>query len=137
MAIRYSRIPRWKYRTAAEYRVDVGFFKTKAERGNDYVWLGLGTLTIAKGYAWDGPSGPTVDTKNWMRASLVHDALYQLMREGFIDLTLRAKTDDLMYAHLREDGMSRPRARTAYYGVRIFGEKHARPRPAPKVLIAP
>ena len=43
-----------------------------------------GTLSIAVGYAYDGPSGPAIDTKNFMRGSLAHDALYQLMREGFL-----------------------------------------------------
>jgi hypothetical protein len=44
-----------------------------------------GTLTIKRGYAWDGPSGPTVDTRNFMRGSLAHDSLYQMMREGHLD----------------------------------------------------
>jgi len=41
-----------------------------------------GLLTICQGYAWDGASGPTIDTKSSMRAALVHDALDQLLREG-------------------------------------------------------
>lgn len=40
-----------------------------------------GNLTIHGGYAWDSPSGPTIDSLNSMRGSLVHDALYQLMRD--------------------------------------------------------
>lgn len=41
----------------------------------EYIRLDIdGTLSIKEGYAWDGPSGPTVDTKNFMRGSLVHDA---------------------------------------------------------------
>ena len=38
-------------------------------------------MIVEKDYAWDGPSGPTIDTSNSMRASLVHDVLYQAMRE--------------------------------------------------------
>jgi len=41
---------------------------------------GDGQFEFSKGYAWDGPSGSTVDTLNFMRGSLVHDALYQLIR---------------------------------------------------------
>ena len=41
-------------------------------------------LTIRTGYAWDGPSGPTIDTKTFMRGSLEHDALYQLIRERLL-----------------------------------------------------
>lgn len=40
-----------------------------------------GNLTINKGYAWDGPSGPTFDALTFMPGSLMHDALYQLMRK--------------------------------------------------------
>jgi hypothetical protein len=47
----------------------------------------------SKGYAWNGPSGPTLDTRNFMRGSLVHDALYQLMREGRMDNGLRRQNE--------------------------------------------
>ncbi len=43
-----------------------------------------GILHLRNGYAWDGPSGPTVDTGSFMRGSLVHDAFYQLIREGHL-----------------------------------------------------
>ena len=41
-------------------------------------------LVIRDGYAWNGSSGPTPDTQKVMRPSLVHDALYQLLRDGYI-----------------------------------------------------
>jgi hypothetical protein len=135
--ITYQKLWRWKYRLVEDYQVHIGFFETKAERGNDFVWLDHGLLTIRKGYAWDGPSGPTVDTPNWMRGSLVHDALYQLMREGHLPPEMRKKVDLLMHSHLVEDGMSRARARLAYWGVRAFGAKSARERHEPKVRTAP
>ena len=43
-----------------------------------------GEITVKVGYAWDGPSGTAIDTKNFMRGSLIHDALYQLLREKHI-----------------------------------------------------
>lgn len=93
-----------------------------------------GTLTLRKGYAWDGPSGPTVDTPAFMRGSLVHDALYQLMREGHLDpAAFRAPADDLLRALCREDGMSAPRAWWVHLGVRWFADPAADPaqdRPA-------
>lgn len=52
-----------------------------------------GLLTISRGYAWDGSSGPTVDTESSMEASLVHDALYQLMRMGLLDRKWRECAD--------------------------------------------
>lgn len=87
-----------------------------------------GTLSIKTGYAWDGPSGPTIDTLNFMRGSIVHDALYQLMRNGKLDPTThREKADRLLQEHCKEDGMSSIRAWWVYCGVRIFGGSSASP----------
>lgn len=89
---------------------------------------GDGTLTLRKGYAWDGPSGPTVDTPAFMRGSLVHDALYQLMREGHLDPAVcRAPADALLRALCLEDGMSAPRAWWVHLGVRWFADPAADP----------
>lgn len=93
-----------------------------------------GLLTIKKGYAWDGPSGPTIDTKNFMRGSLVHDALYQLMREKHLDKTLHRDTADRLLQQLCvADGMSKLRAWWVYEAVKRFGDPSADPandRPA-------
>lgn len=77
-----------------------------------FIKLGTdGTLEISDTYAWDGPSGPTIDTKNFMRGSLVHDTLYQLMREGGLDkATWRKAADEELVRLCREDGMTRIRA---------------------------
>ena len=48
-----------------------------------------GELIIRNGYSWDGPSGPTIDTKNFMQGSLIHDALCQLMREIILPQSAR------------------------------------------------
>lgn len=79
-----------------------------------------GRLIIVEDYAWDGPSGPAIDTKNFMRGSLVHDALYQLMRLGALDAAVyRKQADELLQRICLEDGMSRLRAWWVYMGVRI------------------
>ena len=86
-----------------------------------------GNLLIKAGYSWDGPSGPTLDSKNFMRGSLIHDALYQLMREGVLPPYLRKKADEILRDVCIEDGMSRIVARGVFRAVRIFGESSARP----------
>lgn len=89
-----------------------------------------GMLTIQRGYAWDGPSGPTFDTKNFMRGALIHDALYQLMRdcpEQFPRDKYRAMADDLLRDICMIDGMSRIRAWWVHLGVRKFGDPSADP----------
>ena len=53
------------------------------EPGNSLITMSAGGfLRINTGYAWDGPSG-MLDTKKSMFVSLVHDALYQIMRVSY------------------------------------------------------
>jgi len=88
-----------------------------------------GLLCIAPGYAWDGASGFfTVQTKNFLRGSLVHDALYQLMRQKKLRVDNREYADKLLKEIVQEDGMSNFRAWYVYQAVRKFGESSAMPR---------
>lgn len=85
-----------------------------------------GKMRILEGYAWDGPSGPAFDTKNFMTPSMVHDALYQLMRNKVLPLDpYRKIADELMYKMCRDRGMCAPRAWWCKRGVRRFGEGSA------------
>ena len=96
-----------------------------------------GTLTIRADYAWDGPSGPTIDTPSAMRASLEHDAKYQLIRFGLI-LSDWKKTADQEYLEtLKEDGALGIRARLHYWALGLFGADATRPHAEPQVLYAP
>jgi hypothetical protein len=84
-----------------------------------------GTLRINRTYSWDGPSGPTMDSKSSMRASLVHDSLYQLMGVEPKLLEWRLYADSLLYNILREDGMWPVRAWLWKKAVNWFGSKSA------------
>ena len=125
-AIRYKKRRRYKYTLAEDYaqRVDI-----RVEHPGSYGFLSIttsGLLSIKAGYAWDGASGPTLDTPSFMRGSLVHDALYQLMRAGVIPQDQRLRADKALRKICREDGMSRVRAWWVYRAVRKFGAKAAR-----------
>ncbi len=75
----------FKYQLHKSY-VDHISIRPEADVSTRYVSLSVtGKLRIRYGYAWDGPSGPTWDTLNSMRGSLVHDVLYQLMRLELLD----------------------------------------------------
>lgn len=88
----------------------------------DYVNIYKGVMTIYHGYAWDGPSGPAIDTHNFMRGSLIHDALYQLIREKQLpEDVYRIHADEILKRVCIEDGMSKIRAWWVYYGVRFGG----------------
>lgn len=86
-----------------------------------------GRLVIKKGYAWDGPSGPSIDTKNFMRGSLVHDALYQLLRYNIpfrfdkLPYCIKPYADDVLWSICVEDGMSKFRASYVRKSVQLFG----------------
>jgi len=95
-----------------------------------------GFLTISKGYAWDGASGPAIDTLNFRRGSLIHDALYQLIRLGHVSLADRDKADRLLQQIVLEDGMTRLRAWWVYTAVSIFGGVYLNNN-ATKILTAP
>jgi hypothetical protein len=85
-----------------------------------------GLLTIRAGYAWDGASGPTFDSKSSMRGSLVHDALYQLM-SIYPDLRqFRLYADELLFIICKQDGMSALRAWLWKKAVNIFGGSAAK-----------
>ncbi len=115
----------YKYQLVEYYSVGVSI-RPPAPVEHEYIrLLPDGTLTINKGYAWDGPSGPTFDTKNFMRGSLVHDALYQLIGEGLLPMSARAQADNELRRICLEDGMIAVRAWWVYQGVHWFGDTAA------------
>ncbi len=85
-------------------------------------------VTAAPECAWDGPSGPTVDTENSMRASLVHDVLYQAMREGGLPQEARAWADREFRRILKADSMWWPRQWCWWLGVGAGGAGNAKPK---------
>lgn len=128
----------YKYQLKQDYFLpDTGIRPAQAV-ASPFILLSLaGDLTIKAGYAWDGPSGPTIDTKNFMRGSLVHDAFYQLMREGHVDMSARDLADRLLQKLCIEDGMSRIRAWVVYEAVKRFGKPSADPHIDHPLIWAP
>ncbi|MEE8045629.1 MAG: hypothetical protein V3T49_02195 [Dehalococcoidia bacterium] len=132
----------FKYQLADEYSVETAVKPTNIAQSPLLHLDTSGRLTIKKFYAWDGPSGPTLDRPNFMRGSLVHDALYQLMRMEQISLKeWRKEADKELRRICIQDGMWRIKAWAVYWGVRRFGRTAAdpdsrkSPRTAPKVTL--
>ncbi len=127
----------YKYHLQQTYTIHIGIHPPCTLKTP---WLRLtpkGWLTILIGYAWDGPSGPTLDTPSSMRGSLVHDALYQLMRLGVLSEAYRAIADRLLHDICIEDGMHPVRADLWHAMVQEFAAGYARYGTEPPVLTAP
>ena len=119
--IKYKRRNIYKYTLYEDYHYALGIKFLQPIITKPIEINRKGIITIHKGYSWDGPSGPTIDTPNFMRGSLVHDALYQLMRAGLLSQSARELADKVLYSICREAGMSKLRALFVYYGVRFGG----------------
>lgn len=129
--MKYRKLKGYKYqlmeRVCFQTPIKLGH-KIKAP----FIRLGkTGTLQVLRGYCWDGASGPTIDTKSTMRASLAHDACYQLIREKWLPSSVwrdnKAIADTLFYHVLLEDGMSKWRAWYYYHAVKLFGDSSCKP----------
>lgn len=108
------------------YAVDQPFsYKSKYFDGlnleTPFIKIKDSVIYIKDEYAWDGASG-AFDTPSIMIGSLVHDALYQLMRLGLLPLSFRKKADKVFRVLCRKCRMRWFRARYIYKTVRKVGE---------------
>jgi hypothetical protein len=128
--MKYQELKGYKYELAESLAVQTDIFGTRLKllSGNiRYASLYEdGWLIIECGYQWDGMSG-VGDSKQSMRASLVHDVLYQLMREELLDRKYKDAADKLLQQMLIEDGASKLNAWICYQGVKMFGKKSTYP----------
>ena len=128
----------YKYQLADGYEINISI-KPKTDSKTEFIDLDKnGNLKVKKGYAWDGPSGPVIDTKENLRASLVHDALYQLMRHRkLISRTHRKAADQIFKDLCKQDGVSNFWASVYYKALRKFGKPATSPENKKKIRRAP
>lgn len=131
--ITYRKRKHWKYTLSEDVHFNSKLSIDEIHLGKFVMFRPNGWMVVKKRYTWDGPSGPTIDTKTFMRGSLIHDALYQLIREGVLPQSARKRCDEILREICLEDGMSRIRAWAVYRGVRMGGAKACKPN----VLTAP
>lgn len=137
MQITYRDLPVWKYQLLETWYTDT---KVKGFTINNPMLdlYDTGRLVVRRGYAWDGPSGPTIDTKTFMRASVVHDVLYQLLREGKLPPSYRKLADQELIRYAKLDGMNSIRRFYAYWSLRVFAGGAAKLKTKPtKIHTAP
>jgi len=108
----------YKYCLASFYTCELKH-TTGHYRGRFYTLDGS-TLTISAGYAWDGAS--FAFDGHMKTGSLVHDVLYQMMRQRQLKVTQRENADKDLIDICRQNGMTKLRAKWVYTGVRLFGK---------------
>mgnify|MGYP001587887616 CR=1 FL=1 len=125
--LQYKKRRVYKYTLAAPYSFATGI-QLERSVSNRFITLRAdGQLELASAYAWDGASGPMPDLPSIMRASLIHDALYQLIREQKLASSHRLACDQLLRQACLADGMSPALAQWVYFCVRRFGARYTRP----------
>ena len=131
----------YKYQLCADHYVQTPFLGM-AFRIDGYGCLDqAGLLYIRRSYAWNGASGPTVDTPETIAPSCEHDFFYQGMTLGAFPIAARPLVDDFFYRRLLQCGLNkrywkRFRAWVWRKVVGAFGGSHA-DREAPRILTAP
>jgi len=97
-----------------------------------------GLLEIYAGFAWDGASGPTFDTKSSMRPSLVHDVFCVCMRDGRLSYSDWQDTvNEFFRVQCIEDGMWEWRANLWHAAVEFADAGNPNQGPDRKKLKAP
>lgn len=80
-----------------------------------------GMLTVREDKAWDGPSPPAIRTRSFMRGSLAHDVLCQMIRLGYLPKSCILAAHQTLRDVCIEDDMWRIRAGWVYWAKRFMG----------------
>ena len=111
----------YKYQLTRPYVVQTGICPPEEIHYQFFTLNTSGVLEVKAGYAWDGASGPTWDTKSSMRPSLVHDCFCQMAADRRLDYKTYATAYNALFRRMcEEDGMWKLRAMIWQAGV-IFG----------------
>ena len=120
--MKYSKY-KYKFKVEENFSIELPFKIPDFE--HPYASLKDGILSVKRGYAWDGASGPVINTRDTLVASLVHDVLYQAMRLNLIKSSKenRMITDKNFFEILKMHGVNAIRRKVWYLAVRLFGKK--------------
>lgn len=127
----------YKYQLAEDYRLRTPIKTGRLIEHEFFSLLGDGDLLIRRGYAWDGASGPTFDTKSSMRPSLVHDCFCQMMRDRTLEFSWQKRVNLLFKEMCIEDGMWAWRASIWYRAVELADAGNPNQGPDGEILEAP
>ena len=120
--MKYSKY-KYKFKVEENFSIELPFKIPDFE--HEYASSKDGILSVKRGYAWDGASGPIINTQDTLVASLVHDVLYQAMRLNLIKSSKenRQFADKNFFEILKMNGVNSIRRKVWYFAVRLFGKK--------------
>lgn len=120
--MKYSEY-KYKFKVEENFSIELPFKIPDFE--HEYASSKDSILSVKKGYAWDGASGPIINTRDTLVASLVHDVLYQAMRLNLIKSSKenRKIADKNFFEILKMNGVNSIRRKVWYFAVRLFGKK--------------
>ena len=120
--MKYSKY-KYKFKVEENFSIELPF--KIPDFVHPYASLKDGILSVKRGYAWDGASGPIINTRDTLVASLVHDVLYQAMRLNLIKSSKENRTiaDKNFFEILKMNGVNSIRRKVWYFAVRLFGKK--------------
>lgn len=132
------------YRDGTKYQLAHDYMrKTPICPTDDIItkWFTLtksGVLLLKDGYAWDGASGPTFDTKSSMSPSAEHDALCKMLRAMMLDYDLwQDRINAFFRERCEESGMNPLRAKIWHAGVEFGDAGNPDQGPDDEILEAP
>jgi len=122
--MKYSKV-QYKYYLEETIEVQTSLRPVQSAIVPGYIFLGLdGKMIIYRRYAWDGATGG-VNFKGNRLAVLVHDAIYQLIREGLIGKSLKDQSDKDLRDMMIAEGSWKFVANFFYFCVSKFGNAFA------------
>lgn len=135
----YYQIIGESYQLTKPFKIKINIYPRRDIVDHPLIFLSRkGWLWFAPWYTWDGPSGPTYDTKNSLKGSLVHDGLCELMRWGLLNRRRWRTPSDMELRRIcRLDGMSLIRSHLWYRSVNVVGASASSPKSRRKILMAP
>jgi len=125
----------YKYQLANDFKVNLNedhWDEHSFGIDTEYISLHGSKLSIKKGYAWDGATC-FPDTKSIIIGSLIHDALYQLIRNSLLEIDSRLYADKELLYSCKRHGMWSFMASLVFNSVRKFAKFAASPKNKKKI----
>lgn len=100
----------YKYQSRCPMVYFAGIFPERDISTDLIVLRRNGWMWVAPYFAWDGASGPALDTRSTMRSSHFHDAAAALMRMGELPMDFRIQANETYRRLMVADGAWQARA---------------------------